>query len=142
CLDGLRHLAADVPRLEVCHDEEVVNRQLGLARSLEPLLSVFHRPLTAARGGPSNTIAPSGSTRGRGDRAADSGSAQVNPVRAKCLGEKVLGNPARGRPRAPRISLRSLETARISLISNPGAWEPAFHSRAKANRVAGSAQRE
>src|SRR5439155_20942254 len=113
--------------------------ELGLARSLEPLFSVFHRPLTAARGGPSNTIAPSGSTRGRGDRAADSGSAQVNPVRAKCLGEKVLGNPARGRPRAPRvvpgISLRPLETARISFISNPGAWEPACESRAKANRV-------
>jgi len=63
------------------------------------------------------------------------------PVRARCVGEKVFGNPARGRPRAagavPGISLRSLETARISFISNPGAWEPAFHSRAKANKVAG-----
>ena len=36
-------------------------------------------------------IAPSGSTRGRGDQAADSDSAQVDPDRAEYLGDKVRG---------------------------------------------------
>src|SRR5207302_5871488 len=44
-LDGLSHLTADEPIRVVCHDEEVVSRWLGLARSLEPLLGVFHGPL-------------------------------------------------------------------------------------------------
>src|SRR5256885_15893914 len=44
-LDGLSHLTADEPIRVVCHDEEVVNRWLWLARSLEPLLGVLHGPL-------------------------------------------------------------------------------------------------
>src|SRR5260370_12343525 len=66
-LDGLSHLTADVPLLEVRYDEEVVNRWLGLARSLESLLGVLHGPLAATQGSPSNAIAPSGNSRGRGD---------------------------------------------------------------------------
>jgi len=42
-------------------------------------------------------IAPSCSTRGRGDQTADSGPAQVDPVRAVYRGENVCGNAARGR---------------------------------------------
>jgi len=75
-------------------------------------------------------IAPSGSTRGRGALAADSDSAQVDPIRAVYLGEKVYGDAPRGRLRAaravPRISFPSLKRARISAISNPGTWEPAY----------------
>src|SRR6266699_765146 len=106
--------------------------EASLAWSLESLLGVLHGPLTAAQGGPSNAIAPSGSTRGRGDQTADSGPAQVDPVRAVYRGENVCGSPARGRLRAaravPRINLRSLRRTRISAISDPETLEPALSS--------------
>src|SRR5256885_14469813 len=77
---------------------------------------------SAACGGPPMQIAPSGSTRGRGDQAADSGPAQVDPVRAVYRGENVCGSPACRRRAAravPGINLRSINRAHISAISDP-----------------------
>ena len=61
-------------------------------------------------------IAPSGSTRGRGDQTADSGPAQVDPVRAVYRGENVCDNAARGRLRATR----AVPSFRLLVLAVPG----------------------
>jgi len=56
-------------------------------------------------------IAPSGSTRERGDQTADLDPAQVDPVRAVYRGENVCGSPAwrlRAARGVPGINLRSI----------------------------------
>src|SRR5207249_10422001 len=90
-------------------------------------------------GGPSKQSPRPAVRAGRGDQAADSDSAQVDPDRAEYLGENVCGNSLRSCLLAPRtgVPLRSLLTPDLMATSAVQALDPPRNARTSTSRDGG-----